>query len=273
LKKSIKSIRLFSLFILGFGILVTNVNGQDAQTDHKSVKKDWGFSITPYALLASQSTDVGGEKLRQSFTDLYSLTNGGFQIVGVARYKRLFVAFDGTFANLGQSLNEEPLLLNLNIDQNILDFKVGYTVYENYRLNKDEVLQGWDLSFNAGAKYWKNDLTLDYSFVLFDQLLSSGSINELEDWWDLMVGVKTNFVISKKFMITVMGDAGGFGFGNSSKFAYDFTYLNSFKVSKLITINAGFQNFRYHRIDGTGEDELETTVNVLGPVLGISFIF
>jgi len=37
-------------------------------------------------------------------------------------------------------------------------------------------------------------------------------------------------------------------------------------------INAGFRNFRYHRIDGEGTDALETTVNVLGPVLGVSFV-
>jgi hypothetical protein len=65
---------------------------------------------------------------------------------------------------------------------------------------------------------------------------------------------------------------GGFGIGNSSNFAYDFTYLNAFRVSRLITLNAGFRNFRYRRVDGEGDSELETRVNVLGPFLGVSFI-
>ena len=72
-------------------------------------------------------------------------------------------------------------------------------------------------------------------------------------------------------LLFVLGSFGGFGIGNSSKFAYDFTYLNAFRVSRLITINAGFRNFRYRRVDGEGADELETRVNVLGPFLGVSF--
>ena len=39
---------------------------------------EWGLSITPYAWFAAQSSDVGGEKLRQSFNDLASITNLGF---------------------------------------------------------------------------------------------------------------------------------------------------------------------------------------------------
>jgi len=87
-----------------------------------------------------------------------------------------------------------------------------------------------------------------------------------------MIGMDVKFVISKKFMLSVGGNIGGFGIGNSSEFAHDFTYLNSFKLSKLIIIIAGFRSFRYKRVDGIGDEELKTKVNVLGPVLGVSFV-
>jgi len=266
-----RMINRFSLIIM-LCFLAINLFGQDAQIDYTASKKDWGFSITPYALFASQSTDVGGEKIRQSFNDLASVTNSGFQIVGKARYKRLSFSFDGTFANLGDEATKGPLIIKLNINQNILDIKFGYMVYENFEFNEDEILKGWALNLNVGTKYWKNKIGLDYSLIFNDNIIDNGSIEEVQHWWDLMVGINTNFVISKKFMLSVGGNIGGFGIGDSSKFANDFTYLNSFKLSKLIIINAGFRSFKYKRVDGMGDDKLKTTVNVLGPVLGVSFV-
>jgi len=260
------------LTFTALSFLVVTAIGQTNSNNYTDKKKDWGFVITPYALLASQSTDVGGQKLRQSFSDLYSITNAGFQIVTIVLYKKLSLRFDGTIANLGDNGSSGPLQVDLNIKQKILDLSLGYTVYDNFEFSEEEILKGWDLNFSIGTKYWSNDLGINYSIVFDDFVLDTGSIEETEDWWDLMLGVKTNFVLSKKFQLTVGANVGGFGIGNSSKLAYDFIYLNSFKVSKLMVINAGFRNFRYHRIDGEGTDALETTVNVLGPVLGVSFV-
>jgi len=267
-----KNIKKTFLLLFTFCLTTITTLAQDAQTSYTDKKKDWGFSITPYAFLASQSTDVGGEKLRQSFSDLTSITNGGFQIYTLARYKKLSFSFDGTFANLEDKATQGPLSVKLNINQNILDFKLGYMLFEDFKFEQDEVLKGWTLNANIGAQYWKNKVGVDYTLIFNDIVLDNGKINELESWWDLMLGIKTNFIISKKFMLSVSGDVGGFGIGNSSKFVYDFTYLNSFKISKLIVINAGFRNFYYSRTDGEGEEELSTKVNVLGPILGVSFV-
>jgi len=86
-----------------------------------------------------------------------------------------------------------------------------------------------------------------------------------------MVGMRTTISLAPRVLLSSWISVGGFGIGESSKFAYDFTYLNAFRVSRLITINAGFRNFRYRRVDGEGDAELETRVNVLGPFLGLSF--
>jgi len=102
--------------------------------------------------------------------------------------------------------------------------------------------------------------------------LDQGRIDEPQDWWGLVVGVMTTISLSPKVLLSSWINFGGFGIGNSSKMAYDFTYLNAFRVSRLITINAGFRNFRYRRADGEGDSELRTRVNVLGPFLGVSLI-
>lgn len=241
--------------------------------DDPEKAKDWGFVITPYALLAAQSTDVGGDKIRQSFSDLSSITNAGFQIITGLRYKRWSVAFDGTFATLGVEEMQGPLKVDVEIIQRIFDLKLSYLVYDNFEISDKNVLDGWSLEITAGGKYWKNDVDVAYSLIVNDNPILEEGFVELQEWWDLMVGVKTRFIISPKFLLSVAANVGGFGLGDSSKFSHDFTYVNSFKVHKHILINAGFRNFRYKRIDGEGEDELETVVKVLGPLLGVSIAF
>ncbi|WP_298534604.1 hypothetical protein [uncultured Algibacter sp.] len=259
-------LKIALLFV--FIIIVRNSN---AQNSNPTNQKHWSFDITPYGLLAFNSTDVGGTRIRQSFSDLVSITDAGFQLAAEAKYKKLHLIFDGTWATLGDSSNDSYLNIDLKIIQNILTFKIGYTVYENFNYDEDEILKGWSLTPNIGAKYWKNEVQLQYSLSFEDDILINDNINQLADWWDLMIGLKSEFFISNKFMLSVNLDIGGFGIGNSSKSAYDFVYLNTFKVSKLISVNAGFRNFKYRRVDASENGNLETNVNVFGPIVGATF--
>ena len=158
------------------------------------------------------------------------------------------------------------------VKQKILDFKASYMLYETFQMEDNRVIDGWSLEVLGGAKYWSNDLTIDYEVIVLDRPVAEGSINEPQDWWDLMLGVRTTISLAPRVLLSSWISFGGFGIGDSSKLAYDFTYLNAFRVSRLITINAGFRNFRYRRVDGEGDAELETKVNVLGPFLGVSLI-
>ena len=247
---------------------VTNLNFNEDDD-----RKDWSFSLTPYALLASQSTSVGGTRITQSFGELASITDAGLQLIAAIRYKRFGLALDGTWASLGKESAQGPLSLNVDVNQKILDFKGSYFLHETFKMEDNRVIEGWSLEAMAGAKYWSNDLNIDYTLFLGERPIDQGSIEQTQQWWDMMLGVRTTISLAPKVLLSSWISLGGFGIGNSSKFAYDFTYLNAFRVSRLITINAGFRNFRYRRVDGEGDSELETRVNVLGPFLGVSFIF
>ena len=247
---------------------VTNKNFNEEED-----RKDWSFSFTPYALLASQSTNVGGEQIRQSFGDLASLTNAGFQFVATARYKRFGLSVDGTFATLGKDLTEEPILVNFELKQRIIDVKGSYVLYETFEMEENRVIDGWSIEALGGAKYWSNEIGVDFALAIDGTPILEDMISAKQKWWDMMLGVKTTISLSRAVLLGVWFNVGGFGIGNSSKFAFDFTYLNAFRVSRLITINAGFRNFRYRREDVNNGETLNTRVNVLGPFLGVSFIF
>lgn len=252
-----------------------SLHSQEVQSDFSDSKsaKKWGFSITPYALLAAQSTDVGGQQLRQSFSDLSSITNAGFQIISTVRYDRFSFSFDGTFATLGVDESQGPIEVDVTIRQNIFDFKLGYRVLDYFKLDDNKAIDGWSLDFDIGAKYWLNDVDIAYTLIWNDTPLLNGALNEKQEWWDLMVGVNTKFIVSPKFLVSVAYNAGGFGIGNSSKFAQDFSYINSFKVHNMVLVNAGFRSFMYKRTDIQDGEDLNTKVSVLGPLLGVSVLF
>lgn len=221
--------------------------------------------------MASQATDVGGEKLRQSFNDLASMTNFGFQLNTTARYKKYILSFDGTYANLGGGQSGDYLNLDLDLKQYILDMKLGYMIYSKFESNQEgAIINGWAIEANAGAKYWKNDVTFNYK--IGDRLPIEGTLNEKQEWFDLMIGFKTRIFLSRTVLLGLSGNVGGFGIGNSSKLSYDFVYANTFKVLRYMSVTAGYRTFKYDRVDGEGESELNTTVSAYGPFLGVTFI-
>lgn len=265
----------FGILSLFFIILLVNpVFAQDTKSDFQEVneRKDWSFAISPYAWLAGNATDVGGQKLRQSFNDLSSLTNFGFQMVTTARYKRFTASLDWTYAHLGSKLGNQALEVDAHVYQWIVDPKLGYIVYDKINYDEENVIAGWSLEANIGAKYWLNDIDIDYTILIFDKFPIEGNIGEKQDWWDLMLGLKSNFILSKSVLLSIAADVGGFGIANSSEFAWDLNYSNTFKVSDLVMVTAGYRSFRYKRIDGTGADELKTKVHAYGPFIGVSFV-
>lgn len=263
----------YTYFLLTIILTISAASySQETTSDFKArsnSNKKWQFSLTPYALLAAQSTDVDGESIRQNFDDLSSMTNAGFQIIGTVRYDRLSLSFDGTFAQLGAEGEVGPIKAELTIDQKIFDINLGYRVYDNFELKNDQAISGWSISACIGSKYMLNDVNLAYFIYIGDTEIADGSFSEKLEWWDLMIGVNTKFIVSPKFLVSVTYKGGGFGIGNSSKYASDFTYSNSFKVHKHVLINAGFRSFGYNRNDGG----VNTDVKVLGPMLGVSAIF
>jgi len=229
------------------------------EDDYENPTSNWRFIVSPYAWLAGQATDVGGQKFRQSFNDVVSLTNAGFQLNTAVMYKKWIFLADGTFANLGSGIEQGPLTVDVEIIQYILDLKLGYLILSDIEEDDVEsVIRGWALEVNAGAKYWKNDVTVGYQIAIGSPPYEEGGFTESQAWWDLMVGLKARFILSRSVLLSVSANGGGFGLGDSSKFSYDFSYLNTFK---------------YKREDGTGDDLLEKKAgmrlpNLLAPTPG-----
>ncbi len=229
------------------------------------------FTIAPYAWLAGMSTDVGGEKIRQSFNDLSSITNLGLQGALIVRYKRWSFQTNITYANLQAGEELGPIRADLDIVQIIWDNKLGYLLID--RIDEgDDIIRGWSMEATAGVIYWSNDIEVALSYPI-DLPVLPQSIDEFQNWTDFVVGANFRIYLSKRVLLALSGNIGGFGIGNSSKLYYDLFYANTFRISKLLAVTAGYKSFTYDREDGSGDDLVSTKVKTFGPLIGVSFNF
>ncbi len=231
---------------------------------------DWGFSLTPYILFASQSTDVGSQQIRQSFNDLATLTDFGFQARLTVRYKRLLFAADGTYANLETVSEVLRSTITAGVKQRILDMKLFWPVFDS-RTPEDS--GGVGVWVGAGARYWSNDILLD---IVTEPFLPSGqpttdTIAEVQDWWDPELGLALHFPVRPDIGFFVRATGGGCGIGDASSFMWDAEFTALFRVSRRFLVSAGYRQFRYKRTDGEGDEAVDTRVNVVGPQIGFSF--
>ena len=237
----------------------------------KKERKPWSFKLAPYAWLAGTSTDVGSEKIRQSFNDLTSLTNFGFQMVAQARYKKWTLSSNLTYAKLGDQMKEGRMIIDFAIDQIILDTKFGYTIIDKIDFG-DDIIRGWAMDATIGAIYWSNDIAVDAD--LDSPIEIPGfpvNISEKMDYVDLVVGTNFRIILSKSVLLGLSANIGGFGIGNSSELYWDFSFTNTFKVSKLLTVTAGYRSFNDKTESGEGEDLVKTHIKTFGPLLGVTF--
>lgn len=229
----------------------------------------WGLAFSPYAWFAAQSSDVGGRKLRQSFNDLASITNVGFQGRLTARFRGVILHGDWTYADQSSATRIGRTRVDLALKQHIVDLKVGARVYDSRTQEQDGGVGLW---VAAGARYWDSDV--DFT-ITSEPLLPSGDTTVVSEetgqsWWDPVVGVVAHWPVTPSVGFSARATVGGLGIGSASDYLWDAEAVATFRLGKRFLLAPGFRTFKYDRTDGEGEDEIRQTVTVVGPLIGLS---
>lgn len=233
-------------------------------------KGDWGLAVTPYAWFAAQASDVGGAELRQSFNDLASITNLGFQARLLARYKWVLFNADWTYADQKSETAIGRTSIDMRLDQHILDLKVGGKVHDTRTAAQDGGVGIW---VAAGARYWDNSV----DFTITTQPIFPGNDPSVttektgQTYWDPVLGLVFQWPATPKVGFAVRATGGGLGIGNASTYMWDAEFAALFRLSRRFLLTAGYRTFKYDRKDGEGEDEVRQKVTVMGPFIGLSF--
>jgi hypothetical protein len=231
---------------------------------------DWGLAFTPYAWFASQSTDVGGQAIRQSFNDLSSITNVGFQGRILARWRWLTFGADWTYSDMASSQEIGRIGASQKITQHILDMKMGGKVFDSRTPEGDGGVGIW---VSAGARYWDNktDLVVRREPILPNGPVLVDTLDAIQSWWDPVVGLNIQFPVTPTVSFLVRATGGGLGIGDASSYLWDAELGALFRLSRRWVISAGYRQFKYERTDGEGDEKVKQAVSVVGPEIGVSF--
>jgi len=278
----IRTVKYEPLFLLITPLLASMAH---AEPDNLNTNNsDWSFVVAPYAWLAGTGGTVTTNGVDQDFDlsseDILDITTGGFQIYTQARHKRFFVAFDGTWARLGDG---EELLggrIDFTVDQTIAEIQIGYRL-----VGPDFAATGvdtaafsrWAVQFDAylGVRYWRTDLTLNVDLpglpplVPPVQLAGSGT----DDWYEPLIGARYRLGLTPTVGISVFGNVGGFGVGDAADLTWTATMSVDWQFGKRWGAAFGWRTQSVDESSGSGTERNGTEILTTGPIVGFIYRF
>ena len=262
--------------------LVSPANADtDTPTGHSN---KWTFVVAPYAWLAGTggtiTTDGVDQEFDLSFEDIFDLTTGGFQIYTQARYKRFFVAFDGTWATLGQG---EDLLggrIDFEVDQTIAELHVGYRfVGPEFAATGRDVsdFTPWGLELDAylGARYWLTDLSLNVDLpgrppIIPPTMISRSSTDE---WVEPLIGARFRMGMTPTVGMSIYGNVGGFGVGDAADLTWTLSMSVEWRFADRWGAAFGWRTQSVEEMSGAGAERNGSKIVTTGPIIGLIYGF
>ena len=253
---------------------------QDEEDKELRMSRDskWGFYVGPYGWLTGVAgtvvTDGEETEIDVPFKDFLENTNAGLQLYFEARRDRLFMAFDGTWANLGSEVEGTLFDLDIEIRQRIYDIRVGYEIYSTEIgdvINKSKF--DWQrrgvIDLFIGGRYFRTEPVITIIPIIGEEREISGVDSRV----DPFVGLRIGWDMSYRWMIAFRGDIGGFGIGDAAQFSWQASVNLGFRVSKRVVLLAGYRILEYDTVVGEGADRNGTDLRQEGPIIGAGIAF
>jgi hypothetical protein len=239
---------------------------------------NWRFFAAPYGWLTGVSgtvvTDGEAVELDVPFEDFFDATRAGFMLYFEARRNRLFVAFDGTWATLGAASDGVLIDLDVEVRQRIYDMRIGHEVLNRelgdpiHRSKFDWQRRGIVDVF-IGGRYFRTEPVITLTPIIGDER----EISMVESRIDPFLGLRAGWDMSYRWTIGFRGDVGGFGIGDSAEFSWQAATEVGFRVSRRVTIFAGYRVLDYDTVTGEGADRNGTDLSQHDPIIGGGFVF
>jgi hypothetical protein len=238
----------------------------------------WDFFVGPYGWLAGVAgtvvTDGEATEIDVPFEDFLENTRAGFQVNFEARRKKIFLGFDGTWANLGDEVEGRLYDLDIEIRQRIYDIRVGYEIYGT---ELGDVIEkpkfDWQrrgvIDLFIGGRYFRTEPVITIIPVFGDERQIASASSRV----DPFVGLRIGWDMSYRWAVAFRGDIGGFGIGNAAQFSWQASGNLGFRVSRRVTITGGYRILEYDTIVGEGVERNGTDLRQEGPVIGAGISF
>jgi len=245
---------------------------------------EWSFKIAPYAWLAGTGgtvvTDGDETDFDLSFEDILEVTTGGFQINAQARYGHLFLAFDGTWAQLGHA---EDLLggrIDFAVKQVIAEMRGGYRLLgPAFRSatpdTRPYVTGAVVLDAYLGVRYWKTDLSLGVNLPGVPPLIppTQTEITSIDEWFEPLIGARFGLGLTQKVALSIDGNLGGFGVADAAELTWTLNLFIDWRFGRKWSAAFGWRTQSVNDISGSGVDRNGSEIVTTGPVIGFVYSF
>lgn len=266
-----------SQLVAGLALLALLVGGASAaradQPDYELTLYLWGEDLH-----GEVDTPKGSADMHVAFSDLLDHLNvgamargranfGDFSIVGDVEYTQVESDDVRRTIRLGPRGGLEfPVEASVELEQWIVELNGGYRVFDvrSFMAKSDTDPRRVFGELYAGGRYLSIKTEVD---VRIGALSRDPGVTER--WVDGVVGARVGMDLSRTVVMSLQGDAGGFGIGNSSDFAFLAMAALSWRISDATVLHAGYKVLDFRRDIGDSELDLQQR----GPFLGTTFLF
>jgi hypothetical protein len=225
---------------------------------------DWHFAVVPYFWFAGidGTVTVRGRvevPIEKSFSDVMSDFDIGLLGHFEARKRRLGLAFDIVYLNLGAPVSaEDPVLGPLGVTADVRQIVTGlvgfYRVAEGGRSDNPS-----HVDLLAGARY------VGTSAQLRNDVLEGGK--QEVSWVDAVVGLRFRAPLGARVSLLGRGDVAGLG----SEFTWNVEGDLAVKLSERWAVGAGWRHFDIDYDEGEGSERKAFGVAFDGPRTWIGY--
>jgi hypothetical protein len=266
-RRTLKSRVAFLTVCLCF--LIGAITAQTAGAE-EYVSDDWQFQVAPYAwgLSAEGDVTVKGNKAEVdlSLGDILEDLNLAAMFEAEARKNRLGLFINPFYAQLEDDTNRVDVTLDIFIGS-----FGGYYRLGPWSLDSEAGTSGPVLvtDIYAGGRY--NYLGVEVE----GNVLGILDVDKDQEWLDPIIGVRTLWFLTPKWVINILGDVGGFGAG--SDFQWMASGMLGYGVNMLGDDNArvfaGYRAIGWDYSDGSGADKFAWKMTFHGPLVGLAYHF
>jgi len=271
------------VLVVALSIVISSTAvAQSAADEEKPLRmarqSKWDFFVAPYGWLTGVAgtvvSDGEATEIDVPFQDFLENTRAGFQVYFEARRKKIFLGFDGTWANLGSEVEGRLFDLDIEIRQRIYDIRVGYEIYST---DLGDVIErstfDWQrrgvIDLFVGGRYFRTEPVI----TIIPRIGDERQISSVDSRVDPFVGLRIGWDMSFRWLIGFRGDIGGFGIGDAARFSWQAQGNLGFRVSPRVAVTAGYRILEYDTVVGEGVDRNGTDLRQEGPIVGAGISF
>jgi outer membrane protein W len=162
---------------------------------------------------------------------------------------------------------------DLDIDPRLgmADFGLTYRLFEQRFGEKCKQKLTFEPYGGLRYVYLKQKIDLDVSIIGIG--LEGQTLGKSEDWVEPFIGGRIIWGLNDKIAINLRFDAGGFGIGSASRLIWNFAAGIDYKLSKKVSLDAGYRILDIDYSRGSGSDKFALDTKIEGPIIGVTILF